>query len=34
MLFKLGACNNQAGIAAQEYALRYPGQRHPDANVF
>jgi hypothetical protein len=30
----LGACNSRAGTAAQEYALRYPGRRHPDTNVF
>jgi hypothetical protein len=29
----LGTCN-RAGTAAREYALRYPGRRHPDANVF
>jgi hypothetical protein len=34
MLLTLGACNSRAGTAAREYALRYPGQRHPDANVF
>jgi hypothetical protein len=26
--------NSRAGTAAREYALRYPGRRHPDANVF
>jgi hypothetical protein len=34
MLLTLGACNSRAGTAAREYALRYPGRRHPDANVF
>jgi hypothetical protein len=34
MLVTLGTCNSRAGTAAQEYALRYPGRRHPDANVF
>jgi hypothetical protein len=27
-------CNRRAGTAAREYALRYPGPRHRDANVF
>jgi hypothetical protein len=30
----LGACNSRAGTAVREYAQRYPGRRHPDANVF
>jgi hypothetical protein len=34
MLLTLGACNSRAGTAARQYALRYPGRRHPDANVF
>jgi hypothetical protein len=34
MLLTFGACNCQAGTAAREYALRYPGRRHPDASVF
>jgi hypothetical protein len=34
MLLTLGACNSRAGTAARECALRYPGRRHPDANVF
>jgi hypothetical protein len=34
MLLTLGACNSRAGTAAREYALRYRGRRHPDANVF
>jgi hypothetical protein len=34
MLLTLGACNSRAGTAAREYAVRYPGRRHPDANVF
>jgi len=34
MLLTLGACNSRAGTAAREYALRYLGRRHPDANVF
>jgi hypothetical protein len=34
MLLTLGACNSRAGTAAREYAIRYPGRRHPDANVF
>jgi hypothetical protein len=34
MLLTLGACYSRAGTAAREYALRYPGRRHPDANVF
>jgi hypothetical protein len=34
MLLTLGACNSRAGTAVREYALRYPGRRHPDANVF
>jgi hypothetical protein len=34
MLLTLGACNSRAGTAAREYALRYSGGRHPDANVF
>jgi hypothetical protein len=34
MLKTVGAINSQAGTAAWEYALRYPGRRHPDANVF
>jgi hypothetical protein len=34
MLLSLGACNSRAGTAARKYALRYPGRRHPDANVF
>jgi hypothetical protein len=34
MLLTLGACNSRAGTAAREYALRYPGRRHLDANVF
>jgi hypothetical protein len=33
MLLTLGACNSRAGTAARVYALRYPGRRHPDANV-
>jgi hypothetical protein len=34
MLLTLGACNRRPGTAAREYALRYPGRRHLDANVF
>jgi hypothetical protein len=34
MLLTLGVCNSRAGTAAREYVLRYPGRRHPDANVF
>jgi hypothetical protein len=34
MLLTLGACNSRAGTAAREYALRYSGRRHPNANVF
>jgi hypothetical protein len=34
MLLTLGAYNSRAGIVAREYALRYPGRRHPDADVF
>jgi hypothetical protein len=34
MLITISTCNSQAGTAAQEYALHYPGQRHLDANVF
>jgi hypothetical protein len=34
MLLTLSACNSRAGTAAREYALRYPGRHHPDANVF
>jgi hypothetical protein len=34
MLLTLGACNSRAGTAAREYALRYPGRRHPNSNVF
>jgi hypothetical protein len=34
MLLTLGASNSGAGTPAREYALRYPGRRHPDANVF
>jgi hypothetical protein len=36
MLLTLGACNSnsRAGTATREYALRYPGRRHPNANVF
>jgi hypothetical protein len=34
MLLTLGACNSRAGTDAREYAVRYPGWRHPDANVF
>jgi hypothetical protein len=34
MLLTLGDCNSRAGTAAREYALRYPGRRHPDGNVF
>jgi hypothetical protein len=34
MLLTLGACNSRAGTATREYALRYAGRRHPDANVF
>jgi hypothetical protein len=34
MLLNLGACNSRAGTAAREYALCYPGRRHPDADVF
>jgi hypothetical protein len=31
MLLTLGACNRRA---ARGYALRFPGRRHPDSNVF
>jgi hypothetical protein len=34
MPLTLGTFNSWAGVAAQEYAIRYPGQHHPDANVF
>jgi hypothetical protein len=34
MLLTLGACNSRAGTAARQYAIRYPGRRHPDANEF
>jgi hypothetical protein len=34
MLLTLGACNSRAGTAAREYAIRYTGRRHPDANLF
>jgi hypothetical protein len=34
MLLTFGVCNSRAGTASREYALRYPGRRHPDANVF
>lgn len=34
VLLILGTCNGPAGTAAREDALRYPGKRHPDANVF
>jgi hypothetical protein len=26
----LSTCDSRAGTAAREYALRYPGRRHPD----
>jgi hypothetical protein len=34
MLLTPDTCNSQAGTAAREYVLRYPGQHHPDENVF
>jgi hypothetical protein len=34
MLLTLNACNSRAGTVAREYALRYPGRRHPNANMF
>jgi hypothetical protein len=34
MLSTLGTCNGRSGTAARECMLRYPGRRHPDANVF
>jgi hypothetical protein len=34
MPLSLGACNSPAHAAAREYALRYPGRRHPDAGMF
>jgi hypothetical protein len=34
MFLILGTCNSRAGATAREYALRYPGRRHPDNNVF
>jgi hypothetical protein len=34
MLLTNSAYNRQAGTRAREYTLRYPGRRHPDANVF
>jgi hypothetical protein len=34
MLLTLGTCNSRAGTAAREYALRYPGRRYTNANVF
>jgi hypothetical protein len=34
MLLTLSTCNSRAGTAARVYALRFPGRRHPDANVF
>jgi hypothetical protein len=30
----LGTFKSRPGTAALEYALRYPGRRHPDANAF
>lgn len=33
MLLCLGAMDGVAAAAAREYAARYPGRRHPDANV-
>jgi hypothetical protein len=33
-LLTVGACNSQAGTAARECVLRYPGRRHPHANLF
>jgi hypothetical protein len=34
MLLPFGYCNNWAGTATSEYALRCLHRRHPDANVF
>jgi hypothetical protein len=33
VLLALGACDSRAGTASREYAQRYPGPCHPDANV-
>lgn len=34
MLLTLGASNSRDGNTARVYALRYPGRRQPDANMF
>lgn len=34
MPLNLCTCSSRAGISARGYALRYPGRRHPDTNVF
>jgi hypothetical protein len=34
VLLTRGTCNSPAGAAAWEYAVRCPGRRHPDGNVF
>ena len=34
MLLTLGACNSRDGSTARVCALRYPGRRQPDANMF
>jgi hypothetical protein len=33
MVLTLSKYNSRAGTAAREYALRYPGRGHPEANV-
>lgn len=34
MFLTLGTCHSRAGTAAWEYALLYPGRRHPVTNAF